>query len=127
MDSGRLNSHEYGQRTASASCARTRGELQALFRELPEPRPRFGAPGTQTFPAVAESPKGAVAATDQNARLVRHLKYGTIAVAAPCAVFGATVGVIEFAGEPVALLLAAVVIVAIYGALVFVGANIRRR
>ncbi|MCX2729155.1 DUF1707 domain-containing protein [Saccharopolyspora sp. NFXS83] len=126
LDAGRLNSDEYGQRTAAASCARTRGEIQALFRELPDPRPRFGAPGTQAFSPVKASPRGEVAAAVQDDQLVRHLRYGAISVMVPCAVFGAGVGLVEFGGEPAVLLLAAVTIAVIYGVLAFVGYFKRR-
>lgn len=126
LDAGRLNSDEYGQRAAAASCARTRGEIQALFRELPEPRPRFGAPGTQTFSPVTASPQGETAVADQNGQLVRHLRYGAISVVVPCAVFGAGVGIVEFGGEPVVLILAAFTIAVMYGVLAFAG-YVKRR
>ncbi len=39
MRDGRLNIDEYGDRTARATAAKTRGELVTLFTDLPEPRP----------------------------------------------------------------------------------------
>lgn len=39
MRDGRLDIDEYGDRTARATAAKTRGELVALFSDLPEPRP----------------------------------------------------------------------------------------
>jgi hypothetical protein len=44
MSAGRLDIDEYGERTAQVSTAKTRGELSALFADLPEPRPTFPAP-----------------------------------------------------------------------------------
>lgn len=41
MSTGRLGIDEYGERTAQVTVARTRGELKALFTDLPEPKPRF--------------------------------------------------------------------------------------
>lgn len=43
MTAGRLDIDEYGDRTARVSTAKTRGELMALFTDLPEPHPTFGA------------------------------------------------------------------------------------
>jgi hypothetical protein len=42
MSAGRLDIDEYGDRTARVSTAKTRGELIALFDDLPQPHPRFG-------------------------------------------------------------------------------------
>lgn len=42
MSAGRLDIDEYGDRTARVAAAKTRGELLALFTDLPEPQPRFG-------------------------------------------------------------------------------------
>ncbi|WP_424189496.1 DUF1707 SHOCT-like domain-containing protein [Actinokineospora sp. G85] len=39
MSAGRLEIEEYGERTARVTAARTRGELAALFDDLPPPRP----------------------------------------------------------------------------------------
>ena len=43
LSAGRLEPDEYGDRVAKASVARTREELEALFVDLPEPHPRWGA------------------------------------------------------------------------------------
>lgn len=59
MSDGRLDIEEYGERTAKVATAKTRGDLVALFADLPEPKPRFGsgpvAPATPPpyQPAVA--------------------------------------------------------------------------
>lgn len=52
MSAGRLDIDEYGDRTARVSTAKTRGELAALFADLPDPRPTFGTPAAARPPAV---------------------------------------------------------------------------
>lgn len=42
MAAGRLDVDEYGDRSAKVAIAMTRGDLLALFTDLPDPRPRFG-------------------------------------------------------------------------------------
>ncbi len=44
MSSGRLDIDEYGERTAKVATAKTRGDVLALFEDLPDPRPTFGQP-----------------------------------------------------------------------------------
>ena len=51
MSAGRLNIDEYGERSAQVSTAKTRGELRALFSDLPPPHPQFA-----TGPAPAPQP-----------------------------------------------------------------------
>ncbi|XVS63729.1 DUF1707 SHOCT-like domain-containing protein [Actinosynnema sp. CA-299493] len=41
LGEGRLSVDEYGDRSARVATAKTRGELYALFADLPAPRPRF--------------------------------------------------------------------------------------
>ncbi|WP_233427842.1 DUF1707 SHOCT-like domain-containing protein [Actinokineospora spheciospongiae] len=41
MSAGRLDVDEYGERTARVTTAKTRGELVALFSDLPAPKPSF--------------------------------------------------------------------------------------
>lgn len=41
MSVGRLDVDEYGERTARATAAKTRGELTSLFTDLPQPHPTF--------------------------------------------------------------------------------------
>lgn len=50
MSVGRLDVDEYGDRSARATAAKTRGELVELFADLPEPRPTFGAAATAPPP-----------------------------------------------------------------------------
>ncbi|PSL54552.1 uncharacterized protein DUF1707 [Saccharothrix carnea] len=47
LGEGRLSVDEYGDRSARVATAKTRGDLYALFSDLPAPRP--------TFPPVAPS------------------------------------------------------------------------
>ncbi|MCO1581079.1 DUF1707 domain-containing protein [Crossiella sp. SN42] len=56
---GRLQLTEYDQRAAQVAAALTRGELHALFSDLPEPHPRF-----DHLPAVVKASSGAVAVPD---------------------------------------------------------------
>lgn len=42
MSAGRLELDEYGDRSALVTTAKTRGDLLALFADLPLPHPRFG-------------------------------------------------------------------------------------
>jgi hypothetical protein len=55
MSTGRLDIDEYGDRTARVAAAKTRGDLLALFGDLPEPHPKFGVTGPSPVPAVATS------------------------------------------------------------------------
>lgn len=48
LGEGRLSVDEYGERSARVATAKTRGDLFALFADLPAPRPRF----TQVDPLV---------------------------------------------------------------------------
>ncbi|MBB5955100.1 hypothetical protein FHS29_001670 [Saccharothrix tamanrassetensis] len=41
LGEGRLDVDEYGDRSARVTAAKTRGELLALFGDLPAPHPRF--------------------------------------------------------------------------------------
>lgn len=61
FQAGRLQAEEYGQRTQTAVIARTRGELRALFRDLPGPwpstlRPWGPSPGYHPVPVVPGVP-----------------------------------------------------------------------
>ena len=56
MSSGRLDITEYGDRSAKATAARTRGELVELFADLPEPKPRFDAPAPVKVDTPAPAP-----------------------------------------------------------------------
>jgi hypothetical protein len=57
MSAGRLDIDEYGDRSAKVAAARTRGELLALFTDLPQPHPTFGQ---QQRAAPAAVPQQAV-------------------------------------------------------------------
>ncbi|HEX5121548.1 MAG TPA: DUF1707 domain-containing protein [Pseudonocardiaceae bacterium] len=59
MSAGRLDIDEYGDRTARVSAAKTRGELNALFTDLPGPHPTFGTPmAAPTPPPAVPQPQG---------------------------------------------------------------------
>lgn len=64
MAAGRLTVDEYGDRASHVAAAKTRGELAAVFSDLPEPRPRFGpaapppAHPPQAFPPHPYAPHG---------------------------------------------------------------------
>jgi len=64
MSAGRLDIDEYGDRTAKVAAAKTRGELLALFTDLPEPHPRFGQ-------SVRARPTAAPATTSESPVPVR--------------------------------------------------------
>jgi hypothetical protein len=53
MSVGRLGVDEYGERTAKVATARTRGELLALFTDLPDPQPSFGQAISRAAPAAS--------------------------------------------------------------------------
>ncbi|WP_367135233.1 DUF1707 domain-containing protein [Saccharothrix sp. HUAS TT1] len=53
LGEGRLTVDEYGDRSARVTTAKTRGDLLALFADLPAPRPRFTAVDP---PPVRETP-----------------------------------------------------------------------
>jgi hypothetical protein len=55
MSAGRLNIDEYGERSAQVTAAKTRGELSALFGDLPAPHPVLGG-GPQPAPAPVAAP-----------------------------------------------------------------------
>lgn len=55
MSTGRLDIDEYGERSAKVTAAKTRGDLDELFDDLPEPHPRFGqAAATAPEPPAPE-------------------------------------------------------------------------
>lgn len=63
MTAGRLDIDEYGERTARVSTAKTRGDLMAVFTDLPAPHPTFGVstppprvPAEPAFQPMANPP-----------------------------------------------------------------------
>jgi hypothetical protein len=56
MSAGRLDIDEYGERTARVAASKTRGDLLALFKDLPEPRPTFQPPVHTRAATSAPSP-----------------------------------------------------------------------
>ncbi|HSK61380.1 MAG TPA: DUF1707 domain-containing protein [Actinomycetospora sp.] len=59
---GRLERGEHASRCAAASRATTRPELDALFRDLPEPHPAY--PSARALPEPRPEPIGSPAAPD---------------------------------------------------------------
>lgn len=55
MGAGRIDIEEYGDRSAKITTAKTRGELMALFYDLPDPRPQFASPMAM-FPEPSRTP-----------------------------------------------------------------------
>jgi hypothetical protein len=69
LGSGRLSVDEYGERSAQITTAKTRDELSAVFGDLPEPRPKFGAV-TGNQPAIHQ-PQEVAAKPSSRAALER--------------------------------------------------------
>lgn len=58
MSAGRIDIDEYGERTARVAASKTRGDLLALFKDLPDPKPTFVPPihvRAEPLPAAAPS------------------------------------------------------------------------
>jgi hypothetical protein len=55
MSAGRIDVEEYGERSAKITTAKTRGELMAMFHDLPDPRPQFAVPMAM-FPQPSRAP-----------------------------------------------------------------------
>lgn len=70
MSAGRLNIDEYGERSAQVSTAKTRGELRALFTDLPPPHPQFGATGMPQAAVPMPNQQMAIAPNGRPMRVV---------------------------------------------------------
>ncbi|HWO64149.1 MAG TPA: DUF1707 domain-containing protein [Umezawaea sp.] len=70
MSAGRLELDEYGDRSALVTTAKTRGDLLALFADLPQPHPRFGQVAAPQ-PAASEVVRRPVTASPVTHRLLR--------------------------------------------------------
>lgn len=103
---GCLTSEEFADCAIQLEQARTRAELLAPFRDLPQPHPRFD----DTVPA--ERPTAVPAA--EPARPAPHLRYLITAVVAPCAIVGTLTGLESAASEPSRLLQASLVVAGLY-------------
>jgi hypothetical protein len=55
MSAGRIDIDEYGERSAKITTAKTRGDLMALFYDLPDPRPQFATP-VAMYPEPSTAP-----------------------------------------------------------------------
>lgn len=56
MSVGRIDIDEFGERSARATAAKTRGELSEVFLDLPEPHPHFDEPKTVVAASPDEQP-----------------------------------------------------------------------
>ncbi|TCO65597.1 DUF1707 SHOCT-like domain-containing protein [Actinocrispum wychmicini] len=101
MAEGRLDVAEYDQRCAQAAAAKTRGELAAIFADLPEPNPLKHHQRPRPVPVPA-------------APLVRHepprKRTTVVVVAAVVVAIGAIVTVTAILGEWWALIPALLII-----------------
>ncbi len=125
--SGCLTSDEYGDRVVQAKQARTRGDLGTLFRDLPDPHPRFGRSqdvARQEDARQAHAPEPAPVAQLSIPR--RHLRAATIAVAMPCSIVGAITGLVFAADAPMVLPVAFVIVGALYLVLLTLGDRLNR-
>jgi hypothetical protein len=81
---GRLERAEHGRRCATAARARGRGELDALFVDLPEPHPVYPTSATPTGPApAADPPELPELVAPTGAAIARHA--GLISLMTPAA------------------------------------------
>lgn len=92
LGEGRLEVSEYDQRCGLAAAARTRGELAAIFEDLPDPHPDFGV----TEPERAEEQPASRALIENNPTrkqttilLVGLLVFAVVAVTVVTALTGA--------------------------------------
>ena len=80
MSDGRLDIDEYGERSAQVSTAKTRGELRALFADLPPPHPQFSTgPAPTQQPLVAQQTQQV--ATAPSGRPLRAVLAGLVPLA----------------------------------------------
>jgi hypothetical protein len=80
MSAGRLDIDEYGERSAKVTAARTRGELLALFTDLPDPKPGSG-PTTPRPPAAPQPPATVPEATVDKRSNAPRISMAAIAAA----------------------------------------------
>jgi hypothetical protein len=88
MSVGRLDIDEYGDRSAKVTTARTRAELLAVFADLPDPKPVFGAPQPAATAVPATVPEAPAPATTSGFRGIPNEVAGpVIGVAWVAAIF----------------------------------------
>jgi hypothetical protein len=81
MSAGRLNIDEYGERSAQVSTAKTRGELRALFSDLPPPHPQFSTGATPPPQPVVLPQTQQVVGTGPRNRPTRAVLAGLVPLA----------------------------------------------
>lgn len=94
MSIGRLTVDEYGERAARASAAKTRGDLNQLFADLPQPHPRLDLSLTPQPAAAAVEP----AAPDRRPDRARDRQPLTPRIASALVPLSALVAVALFFG-----------------------------
>jgi hypothetical protein len=101
MSAGRLDIDEYGDRTARLAAAKTRGDLLALFTDLPAPHPKFGV----STPAPTVVTSAAPMPVDRGMPLPQRLMAAAVPLASIAAVvLFFTVGTWLFFLIPVAVM-----------------------
>lgn len=116
LSAGRLDIDEYGDRSARVTAARTRGELDALFTDLPEPRPAFGAasgPLAGAPPAVPEPPGAQVATATGGGNQVARNAAGAVTSVA----WIAAIVAIAFLHGPWAVIFVPIALSAVFGSM----------
>ncbi|ONI85899.1 hypothetical protein ALI144C_12385 [Actinosynnema sp. ALI-1.44] len=90
MSEGRLDVQEYDQRCAFAAAAKTRGELAALFEDLPEPNPMRGqAPQPAAVPVPAQTaPLVEKSGGNAKAIIVGFVIFSVVAIVTVTAILG---------------------------------------
>lgn len=89
MSAGRLDIDEYGERSAQVTAAKTRGEVAALFSDLPEPRPTFGdGPAASAPPLSTPAPAPPRRMANQSTKVLAGLL--PVVVIAAIVLFAAT-------------------------------------
>jgi hypothetical protein len=89
LSEGRLEVSEYDQRCGLAAAARTRGELELIFRDLPEPHPTFAANAPERVDAEHEALVEVPVNAKQNKLLIGGLvAFAVVAVTVVAAITG---------------------------------------
>jgi hypothetical protein len=95
MTAGRIDINEYGERTAKVAASKTRGELTALFYDLPDPKPTFGRPAKIKPAEAAPRPRQEIRSWEQ-----RPLPQRAYAALIPLSWIFAVVAFLLFARSP---------------------------
>ncbi|ALG13653.1 DUF1707 SHOCT-like domain-containing protein [Kibdelosporangium phytohabitans] len=90
MTEGRLDVQEYDQRCALAAAAKTRGELAALFEDLPDPNPMRGQAPQPAGPPVPVQDGPLVEKSGSNAKaiIIGFVVFSVVAIVTVTAILG---------------------------------------